>query len=90
MDTSTLRGGVNAPGINQHQAALETIANENFFNGVPTRATGTNGHKASVVYVTNVMKAAGWTVTEQPFTADIFYEEGPAAFERTGPPPAEA
>jgi len=85
-----LRGAVNAPGINQHQAALETIANQNFFNGVPTRATGTNGHKASVVYVTDVMKAAGWTVTEQPFTADIFYEEGPAAFDRTGPPPAEA
>ena len=88
-DTSALRGAVSASGINQHQAALEAIANANIFNGVPTRATGTDGHWASVDYVEDVMTEAGWTVTKQPFTADIFYEEGPAAFERTGPPPPE-
>jgi Zn-dependent M28 family amino/carboxypeptidase len=88
-DTSALRGAVNAPGVNEHQAALEVIANENIFNGIPTRATGTDGHWASVDYVEDVMTTAGWSVVKQPFTADIFYEEGPAAFERTGPPPPE-
>ena len=86
-DTSALRGAVNAPGINQHQAALEAIANANVFNGIPTRATGTDGHEESGDYVEGVMQAAGWTTHRQAFVADIFYEDGPAAFVRTDTDP---
>ncbi len=86
-DTTALRGAVNAGGINEHQAALEVIANANIFNGIPTRATGTDGHWASVDYVKGVMTAAGWNVREQSFQADIFYEDGPAAFVRTDTDP---
>ena len=50
-DTTPLREEVSAAGINEHQAALEAIANANLFNGVPTRATGTEGHWDSVDYV---------------------------------------
>ena len=86
-DTTALRAEVSAAGINEHQAALETIANDNKFNGIPTRATGTDGHWASVDYVEQVMTAAGWSVDEQVFFADIFYEENPSAFNRVSPDP---
>ena len=74
-------------GIKDHQAALEQIANTNLFNGVPTRATGTPGHEASVKYVVKTMKAAGFNVTLQPFTNNTFFEQSPAAFERVSPNP---
>ena len=68
-------------------AELEAIANANLFEGVPTRATGTPGHEASVEYVVDVMEAAGFNVTLQPFEADIFFEQAPAAFEQVAPNP---
>ncbi len=74
-------------GITEHMDELEEIANDNFFDGVPTRATGTPGHEASVDYVVGVMEAAGFNVSLQQFEADIFFEEGPAAFERVSPDP---
>jgi Zn-dependent M28 family amino/carboxypeptidase len=87
IDTEPLRDAVTVEGITEHMAELEVIANANVFEGVPTRATGTPGHEASVAYVVEVMEAAGWTVTLQPFEADIFFEQGPAAFERVSPDP---
>ena len=57
------------------------------FEGVPTRATGTPGHEASVEYVVEMMEAAGFDVTLQPFEADIFFEQSPAAFEQISPEP---
>ena len=68
-------------------AALEEIANANVFEGVPTRATGTPGHEASVDVRRDRMEAAGFNVTLQPFEADIFFEQAPAAFEQVSPDP---
>jgi Zn-dependent M28 family amino/carboxypeptidase len=86
-DTKPLRDAVTVSGIREHLVALETIANGNVFNGVPTRATGTPGKVASEQYVIDKMTNAGFSVTTQPFGADIFFEEGPAAFERVSPDP---
>ena len=85
VDTEPLREAVTVEGITEHMAALEAIANANVFEGVPTRATGTPGHEASVEYVVGVMEAAGFEVSLQQFEADIFFEQGPAAFERVSP-----
>ena len=87
VDTEPLRDAVTVEGITEHMAALEAIANANVFEGVPTRATGTPGHEASVEYVVGVMEAAGFDVTLQQFEADIFFEQGPAFFERVSPDP---
>ena len=87
VDTKPLRDAVTVEGITEHMAALEAIANANVFEGVPTRATGTPGHEASVEYVVGVMEAAGFDVTLQQFEADIFFEQGPAFFERVSPDP---
>ena len=85
VDTTALRDAVTVDGITEHQAALEAIANANVFEGVPTRATGTPGHEASVDYVVETMEAAGFQVTEQPFVVDIFFEQSDAVFEQTAP-----
>src|SRR6188768_3660591 len=77
VDSSALRGAVTTTGIMEHQAALEEIANNNIFEGVPTRATGTPGHEASVDYVVQKMEAAGFKVSLDPFEADIFFEQNP-------------
>ena len=87
LDTSALRDAVTVAGIEEHQAALEAIANANIFEGIPTRATGTPGHEASVDYVVDKMTAAGFNVSLQPFDADIFFEQAPAAFEQISPNP---
>jgi Zn-dependent M28 family amino/carboxypeptidase len=87
VDTSELRQAVTVAGITEHQAALEVIANANLFRGIPTRATGTPGHEASVNYVVGKLEAAGYDVSLQNFEADIFFEEGPAAFEQIAPNP---
>ena len=87
VDTAPLRQAVTVAGITEHQAALQAIANANPFEGIPTRATGTPGHEASVDYVVSRMRAAGFTVTLQPFAADIFFEQAPAAFEQVAPNP---
>ena len=73
--------------MREHLAALEGIANANPFHSIPTRATGTPGHVASQAYVVDKMTGGGFNVTTQQFEADIFFEEGPAAFERTSPNP---
>ena len=86
-NTKPLRDAVTVSGMREHLAALQKIANQNLFRGIPTRATGTPGHVASQAYVIKKMKAAGLNVSTQQFEADIFFEEGPAAFERTSPNP---
>jgi Zn-dependent M28 family amino/carboxypeptidase len=87
IDTERLRDAVTVSGVREHLAALEDIAKANVFQGVPTRATGTSGHEASVEYVVEKMKAAGFNVALQEFEADIFFEQAPAAFERVSPDP---
>ena len=86
-NTKPLRDAVTVSGMREHLGALQKIANQNLFRGIPTRATGTPGHVASQNYVIKKMKAAGFNVSTQQFEADIFFEEGPAAFERTSPNP---
>lgn len=82
IDTKELRTAVTVKGIREHLAALEKIAKTNKFQQIPTRATGTPGHEASVDYVVKKMRAAGFTVSLQPFEADIFFEQAPAVFAR--------
>ena len=84
-NTEPLRKAVTVEGMKEHLAALRARATP--FRGIPTRATGTPGHELSQDYVVEKMKAAGLTVTKQPFEADIFFEQGPAAFERVSPDP---
>ena len=74
-DTSALREAVTVDGITEHQAALEAIANANIFEGVPTRATGTPGHEASVDYVVDKMDGRRLQRPTQQFEADIFFEQ---------------
>jgi Zn-dependent M28 family amino/carboxypeptidase len=65
---------VRLEGVRAHQAALQEIADEN--GG--TRADQTPGYTASVDYVVEVMKAAGWDVERVPFTyttADVVLEQ---------------
>jgi Zn-dependent M28 family amino/carboxypeptidase len=85
INTEPLRDAVTVDGIREHLEALQAIADANPFEGVPTRATGTPGHVASVEYVVEKMEAAGFNVSLQPFEADIFFEQAPAAFEQTDP-----
>jgi Zn-dependent M28 family amino/carboxypeptidase len=85
IDTEPLREAVTVAGIREHLVALEEIADANPFEGVPTRATGTPGHKASVDYVVERMEAAGFNVSLQPFEADIFFEQSPAVFAQVEP-----
>jgi Zn-dependent M28 family amino/carboxypeptidase len=85
VNTKSLRDAVTTAGIGEHLAALQEIAKANEFEGLPTRATGTPGHVASVDYVRSKMEAAGFNVSLQQFEADIFFEQSPAAFEQTAP-----
>ena len=85
VDTAALREAVTVDGITEHQGALEAIANANVFEGVPTRATGTPGHEASVDYVVETMENAGFEVSEQLFVVDIFFEQSDAVFEQMSP-----
>jgi Zn-dependent M28 family amino/carboxypeptidase len=87
INTEPLRDAVTVGGIREHLTELEAIAKANVFEGVPTRATGTPGHEASVAYVVERMEAAGFNVSLQPFEADIFFEQSEAAFERVSPNP---
>jgi Zn-dependent M28 family amino/carboxypeptidase len=87
VDTSALREAVTVSGIREHLAELERIADANVFEGVPTRATGTPGHEASVEYVVARMQAVGFNVSLQEFQADIFFEQSDPVFARVSPNP---
>ena len=83
VDTSALRNAVTYDGIHEHLAALQALAVPFEVGGAPTRATGTDGHRNSVAYVVERLRAAGYQPQVQPFEADIFVEES-AAFARNG------
>jgi Zn-dependent M28 family amino/carboxypeptidase len=61
---------VSADGVLEHLEAFWQIAQDNEFDGVPTRGDQTPGYDASVEYVVATMTAAGWNVTVEPFTYD--------------------
>lgn len=72
---------VTLEGVLEHERAFQKIADEN--DG--TRASGSAGYDASVEYVANRMRKAGYDVTVQPFDFYAFSEVGESALEQTAP-----
>lgn len=69
---------VTVEGVREHQAAFQAIADAN--GGI--RAAGTPGYDASVGYVVDRLRAAGWTVTLDEFP---FLYSPPAALQQVAP-----
>jgi Zn-dependent M28 family amino/carboxypeptidase len=82
-DSSALRAAVTTQGIMQHEQKFQTIADQT--GG--TRAAGTPGYTASVNYVANKLRAAGYNVALQNFTFDKFEQRTPSVFQRVSPSP---
>ena len=82
VNTSRLRRAVSASGILQHLQELQEIADDN--GG--TRVAGSRGYKESVDYVAERLKKAGYKVSRQNFSFDLFVENS-SAFERVSPNP---
>ncbi|WP_314502973.1 M28 family metallopeptidase [uncultured Microbacterium sp.] len=78
---SKLTDCVTAAGVQEHLAALQSIADANDGN----RAANTDGYEASVDYVVDTLKAAGWNVTIDEF--DYFVREA-SELEQLTPTPA--
>lgn len=74
---------VTVDGVRRHQRALQRIADRN--DG--TRASGTPGYDASVRYVADQLRRAGYRVTLDPFDFFLFQPEGPSTLEQTAPTP---
>ena len=70
-------------GVREHQQALQDIADEN--GG--TRAAASPGYDASVEYVADLLRAAGYEVTTPSFTFNAFEPVGPSALEQITPNP---
>ena len=70
-------------GVREHQAALQEIADDN--NG--TRVSGTPGYDESVDYAAEVLEAAGYNVTVQPFDFVRFEVLSPSILEQIEPGP---
>ena len=82
-DSSALREAVTLEAIRAHQAALADIATAN--GG--TRDAKTPGYQASVDYVEEKLREAGYQVTVQPFHFQTFEETSPPEMSRTAPEP---
>ena len=82
-DTTELREAVTTAGIMEHLEAFQAIADAN--GG--TRVAGSPGYDASVEYVAERLRAAGYDVRLQEFTFDAFEENSPSVFERISPDP---
>jgi hypothetical protein len=67
--------------VREHQAALQTIADQN--GG--TRFAGLPGHDASVAYVVDRLEAAGYDPVVQPFDYLAFAPVGPSALQQVAP-----
>ncbi len=70
--------------VRAHQGALQEIA---VAHG-GTRVAGTPGHDASVAYVADTLRAAGYAPTVQEFTLDTFVTTAPTLLERVGAAPS--
>lgn len=70
-----------------HMEQFQTIANDNPSpaDGMPSRNSGEPGYKASVDYVSNVMKAAGYDVTVQPYKFTYFAYQAPPVMSEISP-----
>lgn len=85
VDTQKLRKAVSVSGILGHERVFQRIANQN--DG--TRASGTPGYKASVDYVRQTLRQAGYDVRLQKFDFNFFQELAPAQLREVAPTPAE-
>jgi Zn-dependent M28 family amino/carboxypeptidase len=66
--------------------AFQAIADANPGpDGHPSRNSGEPGYKASVDYVANLMKQAGYDVTIQPYTFDYFAYQGVPSMSENSP-----
>jgi Zn-dependent M28 family amino/carboxypeptidase len=85
VNTKKLRDAVTVGGILSHERALQRIANQN--DG--TRASGTPGFAASASYVKKTMRAAGYSVKEQPFTFPFYRELADPVLSQLTPTPTD-
>jgi Zn-dependent M28 family amino/carboxypeptidase len=83
VDSSELRAAVTVDGIVEHQQALRNIAD---MNG-GTRNTDTPGYAASVDYVRETMKRAGWKVSTTEFNMPEWEETADPVLEQLSPTP---
>jgi len=71
-----------------HLQAFQNIANANpGADGHPSRNSGEPGYRASVDYVANAMRAAGYNVTIQTYTFPYFSFVGTPSFSEVSPTP---
>ena len=70
--------------MRKHQAALQRVADAHH----GTRVSGSPGYDASVDYVVQRLKAAGYTPDVQAFVFTTFVSLAPAVLERVAPAPA--
>ena len=75
---SKLTECVSAAGVTEHLAAFQQIATDNGGN----RAANTPGYEASVTYVVDTLKAAGWQVKVELFD---YFLQGPSELEQLTP-----
>ncbi|HEY6695127.1 MAG TPA: M20/M25/M40 family metallo-hydrolase [Solirubrobacteraceae bacterium] len=74
---------VRVEGVREHQAALQRIADENDGN----RFSGFSGYDASVDYVVEKLRAAGYDPEVQTFDYLAFEVAGPSTLQQTAPNP---
>ena len=79
VKTGKLRKGVTVDGILKHERALQDIAIANDGN----RAATTPGYDASVKYVANRLRRAGYRVSLDPFNFPTWTKNGPSTLTRT-------
>jgi Zn-dependent M28 family amino/carboxypeptidase len=82
-DSSALRDAVMMAAIRAHQQELQKIADAN--NGI--RVSGSPGYDASVRYVEQKLRDAGYQVMVQPFQFPVFEERSQAEVARLSPGP---
>jgi Zn-dependent M28 family amino/carboxypeptidase len=81
VDTKKLRKGVTLDGILEHQRVFQNISIANGGN----RAATTPGYDASVEYVTNRLRAAGYNVRHDEFDFPMWRQNGPATLSEVSP-----
>ena len=82
-DDIRLRKALTVQGILQHERVLDRIGRRND----NTRAAGTMGYDASVAYVVNQLKKAGYNVETQTFDFPFFQETAEPTLAQTAPSP---
>ena len=79
--SSALRDAVTVDGVFDHLEALQSIADTND----DTRASGTEGYRASRDYVVGKLRAAGYKPTIQAFDFPFYRQLAPSTFAQTAP-----